>query len=403
MKAEAPEVQAARRLAAAAAAQLGEAPAFRKLDATTQAAILRDLGSIRSALDPSASPAPAGDPYAFALETPNDLRRRLFSQRGSPPPSTEPPPPSSPPSAPRRSATETLAERAGALIDEIDFVGFVSGLIHGTFDAMVNASIKQMEAFASLVSAVAKTTDDFTRQNVSDNHARDWLVERFPQDLLLDRLSLDRGQARLRARRRTSAEDEPNSPGWLAEFNLSGENLTDDLIEQQLVPAVRQRVGEARQQTLATMVLLGMNRIVVRDGSISARVQFRAAAAEKAKVDYAASQDPGQESWGSRASSVYRQHTTMVSTVGVNAQTSQTLNATLFGEVKINFASETLPLERFADDARVALLQRHARPALNAPASAPPAGTPPSGVGTAPAPVTATPPSLIPGPSAPGT
>jgi hypothetical protein len=64
----------------------------------------------------------------------------------------------------------------------------------------------------------------------------------------------------------------------------------------------------------------------------------------------------------------------MVSTVGVNAQTDQSLKAELFGEVKINFASETLPLERFADEARVALLQRHARPAISpaTPALVPP-------------------------------
>ena len=59
----------------------------------------------------------------------------------------------------------------------------------------------------------------------------------------------------------------------------------------------------------------------------------------------------------------------MISTVGVNAQTDQSLKAELFGEVKINFASETLPLDRFADEAVVALLQRHARQS-NTPAAA---------------------------------
>ena len=131
--------------------------------------------------------------------------------------------------------------------------------------------------------------------------------------------------------------------------------------------------GESRLQTLATMVLLGMNRIVVRDGSISARVRFRAAAADKTNVDYAVSQDPGDTTWGQRGSATYSTHTTMISTVGVNAQTDQSLKAELFGEVKINFASETLPLDRFADEAVVALLQRHARPSgAPAVAAAPP-------------------------------
>jgi hypothetical protein len=88
----------------------------------------------------------------------------------------------------------------------------------------------------------------------------------------------------------------------------------------------------------------------------------------------------------------------------VNAQQETVLDASLYGEVRINFASETLPLERFADSARMTLLQRNARavaaqpvasgspgggvpvaplpPATTAPApGAPPAGTPPPSAG----------------------
>ena len=95
-------------------------------------------------------------------------------------------------------------------------------------------------------------------------------------------------RAQPRRRRRSAAVAD-----WLADFDLAGEELTDELLEGKLIPAARQRVGESRLQTLATMVLLGMNRIVVRDGSISASVRFRAAAKDKTKVDYAVSQDPG--------------------------------------------------------------------------------------------------------------
>ena len=35
------------------------------------------------------------------------------------------------------------------------------------------------------------------------------------------------------------------------------------------------------------------------------------------------------------------------------------LKVELFGEVKLNFASETLPLERFADSAQITLLESH--------------------------------------------
>ena len=60
------------------------------------------------------------------------------------------------------------------------------------------------------------------------------------------------------------------------------------------------------QDLLATMVLLGMNRVAVRDGSISAKVMFRAAANEAAKVGYASGSDPQSVSnWGERGSLTY--------------------------------------------------------------------------------------------------
>ena len=262
---------------------------------------------------------------------------------------------------PRKQATETLAQRAGALSDEIDFPDFVASLVHGTFDAIVDASIRQMESYADLVSAVSKSVEQFTDDNVSMNQARDWLVQQFPQDLYLD-LS---GPPKLLPKPAEGEDvDQPRSPAWLGEFQMEGEELTAELIEEQLVPRARSRVGQGRQQMLATMVLLGLNRVVVRDGSISARLRFRASAADTTKVDYAVSDDPQSgSSWGSRGGAGYALPSTKVSTVGVNVQSDTDLKAELFGEVKINFASETLPLDRFTDEAKRTLLERRARPA----------------------------------------
>lgn len=346
------EIQAARRFTADAPQLLRRSRAFQALNADAQQNILRDLKRIHQTL---------GDPYSFELGTPLDLHRRPGFP-GTPQPNQSPaaPAPTAPADGnvpnPRIAATETLASRAGALSDEINFPAFVAALVHGTFNAIVDASIRQMEAFADLVSAVAKDVDQFTSQNVTPNQARDWLVKQYPQDL---QVAFVDGQPSLEAR--AGADGETLSPPWLADFGLEGQPLNGDLIEQQLIPIARSRIGQSRLQMLATMVLLGMSRVVVRDGSISARVLIRAQAQDKAKVEYATSADPSPQTWGDRASSVYSQPTMMVSTVGVNVQTDTQLKAELFGEVRINFASETLPLERFVDPARVTLLQRNAR------------------------------------------
>lgn len=287
-------------------------------------------------------------------------------------------------------ATETIGRRAGSLSDEIDFPEFVASLIHGTWDAMVDSSIRQMDSYADLVAAISKPLTQFREENVTANQARDWLAAQYPGDL-----GLARGDSGSQLVARGSADEfgDGASPEWLADYGLAGQPLTPDLIEEQLIPQARDRMASDRMQSLATLVMLGMNRIVVKDGSITARLRFRAAASDKTAIDYAVSDDPGGAtptgSWSTRGSTSYAAPVTKVSTVGVNAQTDSSLNAELFGEVKINFASETIPLDRFVDDARRTLLERAARPApVVAPAiAAPPQSVPAPAVPAPPAPV----------------
>lgn len=381
-----PALSAARDAAAKSLEGLRHSVSFRQLPVATQSAIMRDLGSIRRTFAQAAAA-----PISESL-----VGWRPIGGAGAPPETPAPATGNGESPRPRQAATETLAARAGALSDEIDFPAFVAGLVHGTFDAMVDASIRQMETYADLVSTVARGLDDFTRDNVSRGQVIDWLSERYPRDLVRE-VPLDgSGEPRLVPRGGGEEEGEEQSPAWLADFGIEGEPLTDEVIEEQLIPAARRHVGESRLKSLATMVLLGLNRIVVKDGTISARVRFRAAARDTAKVAYASGQEPGAPTWGERGNPAYAPPSTMVSTVGVNVQADSDLKVELFGEVKINFASETLPLDRFADSAQITLLESHAGkaagkprgrseslPALPAPPAAPPPT--PSGPATAPA------------------
>ena len=282
--------------------------------------------------------------------------------------------PTTPGTSSKPPATETIARRAGAMVNEIDFPGFVSQLVHGTFDAIVDASIRQMESYSSLVSAVAKTVDQFTEENVTFNQARDWLVSRYPGEVAIKLPDAAGAEPQLAPRA------EELSPVWLVDYGLDGQELTTELLEQQILPQVRNKVGAERQQLLATMVLLGLNRVAVRDGSISAKVMFRAAARDAAAVQYATSSDPqAVATWGERGSlSQAAQSTTMVSALAVNAQEESTVRADLFGEVKLNFVTETLPLDRLADAAKIALVQQHSPTMRAAPPAAPAPSAPPA-------------------------
>jgi hypothetical protein len=221
---------------------------------------------------------------------------------------------------------------------------------------------------------VAKTVDQFTEENVTPNQARDWLAQRYPGEVRVVAPTADQPQPQL------APTAEGLAPTWLKDYGVEGEELTAELLEERVLPQLRTHVGSERQQLLATMVMLGMNRVAVKDGSITAKVMFRAQANDAAKVGYAAGSDPKSVSdWGERGSLSYgNASSTMVSTLGVNAQSDTTLRADLFGEVKLNFVSETLPLDKLADAAKIALVQRNSAVAraaapIPAPAAAAPA------------------------------
>jgi hypothetical protein len=63
---------------------------------------------------------------------------------------------------------------ASDLISDVDFPDFVAGLIQGTFGAIVDASIQQMEEYAKLVHDVAQSLD----ANLTDNDLQDCLLKR---------------------------------------------------------------------------------------------------------------------------------------------------------------------------------------------------------------------------------
>jgi len=153
------------------------------------------------------------------------------------------------------------------LLTAVDFPLFVSGLIKGVFGAVVNASVRQMEAYAKLVAQAATSVSDFATDKVTGGMARAELVSTFPQLFcksgkdglrFADRTSLGRSNVshlarRLSLRRPWPGLDSPDGP-------------------RLLVTAVRRRIARERQKSLALALMMGINRIVVTDGRIPARL-----------------------------------------------------------------------------------------------------------------------------------
>lgn len=85
--------------------------------------------------------------------------------------------------------------RASASRQDVDFPRFVADLIDGVFASIVDGSIEQMEAYAALVSDAAKSVAAFARDNDAAERARDHLVDRYPS-LAIAKRSLTRRAAR---------------------------------------------------------------------------------------------------------------------------------------------------------------------------------------------------------------
>ncbi len=162
------------------------------------------------------------------------------------------------------------ARVAKVYLEGVDFPNFVAGLINGVFRSVVESSIEQMRAYGQLVADVAKTLNQFRDDNVTDNQGKDYLVQQFPDTFKLDIDTGDGVSAAPRVRLRNGV-DEDQALKKVNSLPIEGgpiSSLDDDTIEGKLVPAARTQLATSRQQLLATMVLMGINRIVVTDGLI---------------------------------------------------------------------------------------------------------------------------------------
>jgi len=312
------------------------------------------------------------------------------------------------------------AEVAGALLQKVNFPTFVASLIQGVFHAIVQSSIEQMEAYGKLVASVAKSLNDFRDENVSDNQGRDHLVEQFPDLFQINtggeadpfggggggpRVGLkdgvDEDQALRQVNNRLPVEGGP----------MQSMDLTDPDNENKLVQAARTQLATSRQQLLATMVLMGINRIVVTDGKIQAKIlydfqardntrrQRSAAAFDFARDKYGNVQKTygyegdyenkteggetkgkeGSEDYEKRDANYYTKGTykysqqpimTAMSTATEASESSLQTKASLAGVVDVNFKSDYFPLEKMADSFQIGQIQNASKPSRGATAAA---------------------------------
>jgi hypothetical protein len=256
-------------------------------------------------------------------------------------------------------SAQKVAGTTQAILNAVSFPRFVTDLINGVFKAMITSNTQQMNAYVELLNNVSSSLSGFAEGNFPDQAARQWLVDKFPGSFEIvgtsgspDSGSGDGPQIQLRDGAKMPSEDALKTA-----FGLGpSDSAPSGDPETTLLPFARIQMARQRQQMLATMVMLGMQRIVIDSGKINASMRFHIDTRSAAQDDQGstfnfqnqvdASGSYGFGPWGVSAK--------VSNTIGyVSTQRSQTTeemntDLDLNSSVEINFRSDYLPLNRMA-------------------------------------------------------
>lgn len=265
-------------------------------------------------------------------------------------------------------AVDRVASSTRQILNAISFPRFVSELINGVFRAMVETNQAQLQQYVELVRGVSQSLEGFSSVSGNDDMAKRWLAEQFPASYAVDLPDPDD---------QPDPDDEPE-PLRLRTLGAPPEaaalraalNLEPDAAiplggsPQELIPFVRQSLARNRQQMLATMVQMGMQRIVVDSGRISAGMRFHidasSAAAEQSSTAFDTRTTIGASASGGIGP--FSASASVNSTIGFVAtndrRTSEDLNASadLTSSVELHFRTDQVPLDRIASQNTVARL-----------------------------------------------
>jgi len=266
-------------------------------------------------------------------------------------------------------AAQRVAGTTREILNAVSFPRFVSELITGVFKALVDTNQQQLHSYVDLIRNVAATTEGFADANVGVGGARQWLAERFPGAFVVEGESdpfAEPGQTpapeeqaereaetRLRLRPGTSM---PSEGALRAALGLEAQEALPGGDPESLVPLARASLARNRQQMLSTMVMLGLQRIVIDSGRLHASMRFHIDTRSAAADDRGSSFDLHNEvdASGHLSVGIWGMDARVKNTIGYvstqRTQTTEEMNTDLDlnSSVELVFKTDYLPLERLA-------------------------------------------------------
>lgn len=277
-------------------------------------------------------------------------------------------------------AADRIAATTRRVLNAVSFSRFVTELITGVFKAMLDSNAQQLASYIDLLNNVATSAEGFAGANMSADGARQWIVERYPGSFEFesggdedDFGGVAPGQAERERRIRLREGAAPPSDAALrTELGLSeGETVPAGDPERALVPLVRGRLAKSRQEMLATMLLLGMQRIVVDGGRVSAAMRFHIDTRSAARADAGTTADARLQLAGSAnllipkiplgVSGGFSSSVGFVSTQSAQSSEEMNTDLDLNSSVEIQFRTDQVPLDRLASPGQSAQIRAQSR------------------------------------------
>jgi hypothetical protein len=255
------------------------------------------------------------------------------------------------------------------IVGDVDFPKFVSSLIDGVFTSIVKSTINQMQAFAQMLESVAKSAEQFAKETISDQTVREYLQSSYPQQLQMG-IDEDSGEAQLKLK---DGLEDNDVPDFQKDLGLSEPASLDDKDgEAKVILGAQLKMARQRQQHLATMMLMGINRIIVTEGEIKASVLFDTTSKDRVnRQNQAATSDTHTDlrtntsggGWFDDSASSEVQTRVSTAHAEQKEQSSSELEARakLTGSVTVKFRSETFPLEKFASSEQLGFVTEKGR------------------------------------------
>ena len=244
---------------------------------------------------------------------------------------------------------DQAGDLAGDFIDEIDFPKFVRDLLKGVFDANLEVTLKQMEAFQKLLKTATALGRDVHQQDRRHGGVR------VPRREPARQFSLgfpDDGETDENGEKQPALTDKEGN-----KIDLGDNEVKAKIMDAKIAMAKEQRA------MLREVILMGVTRLVVEKGVVKAACKFDIKASEKIdKADKAALQEASSTSTsltasggllgsifgGPKAGHTSSTQKSKISVSSAKSQATTDLTAQVSGSVEIKFKSDYFKLDNFA-------------------------------------------------------